>query len=230
MFWFWFWFWNLFLILFLDLKKEIKPSSLSNHLNSILIPRVSGSEGNRVVQKYIINHFVQLGWTVKQDPFVTETPLGPIHFNNIHVIHPSNPNARSLVLAAHFDSKYFKEFSFLGATDSAVPCAILLELAELIHQHYLNVSLQMVFFDGEEAFVEWNSTDSIYGAKHLAKKWQTTFISNQSLIERIELFVLLDLIGTKDTQFVSFYPNTHSYYQHFLSIQQLQLNSLLKPG
>ena len=29
----------------------------------------------------------------------------------------------------------------------------------------------MIFFDGEEAFVEWSDTDSIYGAKHLAKRW-----------------------------------------------------------
>jgi len=27
-----------------------------------------------------------------------------------------------------------------------------------------------IFFDGEEAFEEWGPNDSIYGAKHLAKK------------------------------------------------------------
>ena len=37
-----------------------------------------------------------------------------------------------------------------------------------------DVSLQLVFFDGEEAFVEWTATDSIYGARHLAEKWSTT--------------------------------------------------------
>lgn len=31
-----------------------------------------------------------------------------------------------------------------------------------------------IFFDGEEAFVEWSSRDSIYGAKNLAKKWHST--------------------------------------------------------
>ena len=39
-----------------------------------------------------------------------------------------------------------------------------------------DVSLQFVFFDGEEAFVDWTSTDSIYGARHLAEKWSTTQI------------------------------------------------------
>ena len=36
------------------------------------------------------------------------------------------------------------------------------------------VSLQYIFFDGEEAFVEWSDKDSIWGAKNLAKKWANT--------------------------------------------------------
>jgi glutaminyl-peptide cyclotransferase len=28
-----------------------------------------------------------------------------------------------------------------------------------------DTTLQLVFFDGEEAFVEWTDTDSIYGAR-----------------------------------------------------------------
>ena len=32
----------------------------------------------------------------------------------------------------------------------------------------------MVFFDGEEAFVNWTRTDSLYGARHLAEKWSNT--------------------------------------------------------
>jgi hypothetical protein len=33
------------------------------------------------------------------------------------------------------------------------------------------LTLQLIFFDGEEAFKEWTSTDSIYGSRHLAQKW-----------------------------------------------------------
>ena len=36
------------------------------------------------------------------------------------------------------------------------------------------VGLQLIFFDGEEAFQRWTSTDSIYGARHLAAKMETT--------------------------------------------------------
>ena len=37
-----------------------------------------------------------------------------------------------------------------------------------------DLTLQFVFFDGEEAFLEWTRTDSIYGARHLAEKWEKT--------------------------------------------------------
>lgn len=29
-----------------------------------------------------------------------------------------------------------------------------------------DITLQLVFFDGEEAFVDWTETDSIYGARY----------------------------------------------------------------
>ena len=47
----------------------------------------------------------------------------------------------------------------------------------------------MIFFDGEEAFVRWSNSDSLYGSRHLAEKW-----TNQ--IDDIDLFILLDLIGS----------------------------------
>ncbi|CAM4619431.1 unnamed protein product [Lepidochelys kempii] len=63
--------------------------------------------------------------------------------------------------------------TFLGATDSAVPCAILLELATALDVELLKakeqgseVTLQLLFLDGEEAFREWSERDSLYGAVH----------------------------------------------------------------
>jgi len=29
-----------------------------------------------------------------------------------------------------------------------------------------DMTLQLIFFDGEEAFVEWTDTDSVYGARY----------------------------------------------------------------
>lgn len=116
----------------------------------------------------------KLGWSVEQDAFSDKTPLGQMQFTNI--IARKNPNAqRYLTVACHYDSKLME--GFVGATDSAVPCAIMMNMAntlknELNNLQHSNLSIQYIFFDGEEAFVEWNAKDSIYGARHLAKKWE----------------------------------------------------------
>ena len=71
------------------------------------------------------------------DEFDDFTPIGPKRFTNI--IATLNPNAkRRLMLAAHYDSKYFPENPdgtkrfFLAATDSAIPCAMLIEIAKVV--------------------------------------------------------------------------------------------------
>lgn len=69
------------------------------------------------------------------DPFTASTPLGPLDFAN--VVATLDPGAaRHLTLACHYDSKLFPSGSapFVGATDSAVPCALLLELAQALDQ------------------------------------------------------------------------------------------------
>lgn len=37
-----------------------------------------------------------------------------------------------------------------------------------------DLTLQLLFFDGEEALFQWTATDSLYGSRHLAQKMETT--------------------------------------------------------
>lgn len=48
-----------------------------------------------------------------------------------------------------------------------------------------NLGLMLIFFDGEEAFQEWTDSDSIYGSRHLASKWENTQYKNEREIDRI---------------------------------------------
>lgn len=73
------------------------------------------------------------GWQVEVDAFSSPTPLGPVAFANVvATLSPEAP--RRLTLACHLDSKLFPPGAppFLGATDSAVPCALLLELVRAL--------------------------------------------------------------------------------------------------
>ena len=56
-----------------------------------------------------------------------------------------------------------------------------------------DLTLQFLFFDGEEPFVRWSGNDNTYGSRHLAKVWQ-----EKGLLDGIEVFMLLDLLGARN--------------------------------
>lgn len=164
-------------------------------------------------------------------------------FSNI--IASSNPNAcRQLVLACHYDSKMMD--GFLGAIDSAVPCAMLLKMSETFKDSFRgqqtlpderasglkDLGLRFIFFDGEEAYVEWTPKDSLYGSRHLAERWAKQAppkqCANKNLkneLERIELFVLLDLIGSTDTSFVMYNRRLRHHYEAMQRYEKEHLSS-----
>ncbi len=193
--------------LLIQVARQINASRLQSAYEKILVPRVPGSNGHAQVRKYLTSTFQHLGWHISSDTFSESTPHGQKEFHNIiATLNPSAP--RKLVLAAHYDSKVLDGGEFLAATDSAGPCAILVEVASMLTQQLkqctvCQVSVQIIFFDGEEAFHEWSADDSLYGARHLAEQWaglrppKVTFNAT-SILETIDLFVLLDLLGSAD--------------------------------
>jgi glutaminyl-peptide cyclotransferase len=68
---------------------------------------------------------------VSFETFQSETPFGVKPFSGIIAIHNNNVCKR-YVIACHFDSKYFKT-EFIGAVDSAVPCALIIHLALILN-------------------------------------------------------------------------------------------------
>ncbi len=73
-----------------------------------------------------------LGWDVEVSSSRQRTPDGEVDFHN--VIATLDPDApRRLVLACHYDSKKTPR-GFLGATDSAVPCAQMINLAHTMRR------------------------------------------------------------------------------------------------
>ena len=55
------------------------------------------------------------------------------------IIATLNPNApRKLVIACHYESKIMEEGVFLAATDSAVPCAMMMNMAHILGRVFSN--------------------------------------------------------------------------------------------
>ncbi|KRT82817.1 Peptidase [Oryctes borbonicus] len=189
-------------------------TNFNDLLDNICIPRVVGTDGHNKVHDYIVNQLEGLGWHVEVDSFHERTPIfGDLQFRNI-IATPNSKADRYLTLSCHYDSKYFKEFDFEGATDSAVPCALLLNLATVMKKELAeqrnDVDLKFIFFDGEEAFEHWGPRDSIYGARHLAAKYENEFEKSLGAtnLERIDVLVLLDLLGAPNPRFVSYFRDT----------------------
>lgn len=124
----------------------------------------------------------------------------------------------------------FDDFEFVGAVDSAASCAILLELAKSLKQNFRNESkwgIKIVFFDGEEAFVNWSDDDSIYGARHLAKRWETEIVNGKTMLSRIDIFILLDLLGHENSVLTSRFMETDHFFKKLIAAED-HLRSLGK--
>ena len=219
-------------------------------LSPILITRVPGTPGSAAV----LNHFVQFfranlpGWKIEFQNSTSKTPVhGDKEIPFVNFIASRDPpwaaagDVGRLTLVAHYDSKYKPE-GFIGAIDSAVPCAIIMHAMRSIDAALTKKwndmqakgdadalglerkGIQVLFLDGEEAFRTWSNRDSLYGARSLASHWDETMNAALSTyrtpLASISLFVLLDLLGSKDPTIQSFFPTTHWAYQKVAALEK----------
>ncbi|XP_055256595.1 glutaminyl-peptide cyclotransferase isoform X2 [Moschus berezovskii] len=86
-----------------------------------------------------------------------------------------------------------------------------------------DLSLQLIFFDGEEAFHLWSPQDSLYGSRHLASKMASTphppGARDTNQLHGMDLLVLLDLIGAPYPTFPNFFPNTARWFGRLEAIE-----------
>jgi hypothetical protein len=83
--------------------------------------------------------------------------------------------------------------------------------------------LQIMLLDGEEAFVSWTDTDSLYGARALAEAWEHSVNPAMSTyrtpLHEISLFVLLDLLGSYNPRMPSYFKTTHWAYKSMADLE-----------
>ncbi len=134
-------------------------------------PRPPGSETLENARAYIEKQLTDFGWHVDRQTFTDETPRGKVTFVNLIAKMPMRRKAMPMfLLCSHYDTKEFKDFRFLGANDGGSSTGVLLEMARVLGRHpELSGTIELVFFDGEEAFEEFSATDGIYGSRHFAK-------------------------------------------------------------
>ena len=156
-------------------------------------PHPPGSEAQRKAGEYIAGQLEALGLQVDTHTFRPVTPRGRLRMTNIRGILPGR-DERVLILASHYDSKFYDTFEFVGANDGASTSGLVLELARvLVQDNPTGLTLWFVFFDGEEAVGEWSSADSLYGSREFVKREK-----NRGNLRKVGAMILLDLVGGKD--------------------------------
>ncbi|HET7616561.1 MAG TPA: M28 family metallopeptidase, partial [Bacillales bacterium] len=103
--------------------------------------------------------------------FTDETPRGKVQFVNLIARFSGHQNAAPLfLLCSHYDTKTFDTIRFVGANDGGSSTGLLLELARVIGRDpQLAANIELVFFDGEEAYDHFSETDGLYGSRYFAK-------------------------------------------------------------
>ena len=156
-------------------------------------PRPSGSPAIVETRKYIIEQLKASGIEAKEQAFIGKTPLGEVSMANVIGTIPGRRPDR-LVLASHYDTKLFREFRFVGANDGASSTAALLELGRVLKARQNELTIELLFLDGEEArMTEWRGTDNTYGSRHYVQTAQ-----NDASLKSLRALVLLDMIGDRD--------------------------------
>jgi hypothetical protein len=134
-------------------------------------PRPAGSEALEKSRHYIEDQLRRSGWQVTRQAFTDDTPRGKVQFVNLIANFPAQGNAApSFLLCSHYDTKLFNAIQFVGANDGGSSTGLLLELARVIGQHPdLAAKIELVFFDGEEAYEHFSETDGLYGSRYFSK-------------------------------------------------------------
>ncbi|HET9263572.1 MAG TPA: M28 family peptidase [Vicinamibacterales bacterium] len=158
-------------------------------------PRPAGSEGAARTREYITTQLRALGLTVAEQSFEAQTPLGPIRTVNLRAMVPGTNGTAGprLVIAGHYDTKLFRDFAFVGANDGGSSAAFLIELARVLKDGKRALPIELVFFDGEEAVIEWVDNDHTYGSRHYVDEAR-----RNGTLKDIRAMILVDMIGDRD--------------------------------
>jgi glutaminyl-peptide cyclotransferase len=164
------------------------------HLRQLVAigPRPAGSAAIGQTRKYIREQLAAIGLKATDQAWDDETPLGRVHMVNLIVTIPGASTNR-IAITGHYDTKLFREFRFVGASDGGSSAAFLIELARVLKARKNPLTIELVFLDGEEAVVEWRGSDHTYGSRHYVAAAQRA-----QTLGSLKAMILLDMIGDRD--------------------------------
>ncbi|MEO1375578.1 MAG: M20/M25/M40 family metallo-hydrolase [Cyanobacteria bacterium J06635_10] len=146
---------------------QVSPERLFADVEKLSFQRFTTSERRRT-RNYIIRELKKLGWKPSLEQFQRGV--------NVFAEKPgSNSEAGAILLAAHYDTVLKSP----GADDNASGVAVLLEIARLFNSQETPRTLQLAFFDKEEA--------GLLGSR--------AFVSNTARLKNLRGVIVMDMVG-----------------------------------
>ena len=153
-------------------------------------PRPAGSPGAARARAYIIDELKKAGVSVKVEAFDATTPHGRLPMANVVAVIPGRrPDV--ILIAGHYDTKWFRDITFVGANDGGSSAGLLIELARRLRERQREYTYWVAWFDGEEARESWTATDSLYGSRRMAAELGKSRRLPSAMI-------VADMIGDRD--------------------------------
>ncbi len=155
--------------------EEFSGANALRHVQQLVDygPRPPGTPAIEKSRAYITQELESIGWRVTRQAFENSTPRGTFEFVNLIATFPAGDakTSTTFLLCSHYDTKIFDTAQFVGANDGGSSNGVLLEIARILAQRPATAAkVQLVFFDGEEAFVSFTQTDGLFGSRFFAKQ------------------------------------------------------------
>ena len=166
-----------------------------DHLRQIVAigPRPSGSAAIDQTRKYIKDQLSAIGIPVVEQAWDQPTPIDQVKMVNVMATIPG-AHKEQLIIAGHYDTKLYREFRFVGASDGGSSAAFLLELGRVLKARKNALTIQLLFLDGEEARLpDWSGTDNTYGSRHYVMA-----ANRDGSLAMTKAMILVDMIGDRN--------------------------------
>ena len=169
-------------------------------------PRPSGTAALERARMLITASLEKSGWEVERQEF-EHAPVarqGSLRFVNLIARFPGKKSApaprdtQRAILGSHYDTKRMDGIRFVGANDGGSSTGALLELARVLAKApALAARTELVFFDGEEAVVQFGPAetgpDGLVGSRHYAK-----MLREGGRAKQFRFAIVWDMIGDAD--------------------------------
>ncbi|MCW5315751.1 M28 family peptidase [Nostoc sp. KVJ3] len=146
---------------------QVSADNLLTHIQKLNFQRYTTKERS-LTRTYITTELTKFGWKPKLEKFSEGVNIFAERGG-------TDKSAKAIIVAAHYDTVAFSP----GADDNASGVAVVLEVARLLGSHSTPRTLQLAFFDKEEA--------GLLGSQ--------AFVSKKARLQNLGGAIVMDMVG-----------------------------------